>query len=202
MQNFVKKNKQISARSRWAAACSYVDRRGWRHRHDVTFINVSHCRTDRIDAVTSARDLQIRSKRERERERERELLGRSRCIVVKSPPSLCGWIDWLSALFRKSLIAEEVRQPVADAEFSKNGKGGRIKRQEPSPRRGPEAGDPGWKIGSYRRGSGWLGSRVVSVLDSGAEGPGFKSQPRRYPVTVLSKLFTLIVLLFTKQRNR
>ena len=25
---------------------------------------------------------------------------------------------------------------------------------------------------------GWLGSRVVSVLDSGAEGPGFKSQPR------------------------
>jgi len=24
---------------------------------------------------------------------------------------------------------------------------------------------------------GWLGSRVVSVLDSGAEGPGFKSQP-------------------------
>ena len=26
---------------------------------------------------------------------------------------------------------------------------------------------------------GWLGSRVVSVLDSGAEGPGFKSQSRR-----------------------
>ena len=26
---------------------------------------------------------------------------------------------------------------------------------------------------------GWLGSRVVSVLDSGAVGPGFKSQPRR-----------------------
>ena len=26
---------------------------------------------------------------------------------------------------------------------------------------------------------GWLGSRVVGVLDSGAEGPGFKSQPRR-----------------------
>jgi len=26
---------------------------------------------------------------------------------------------------------------------------------------------------------GWLGSRVVSVLDSGAEGPGFKSQPWR-----------------------
>ena len=26
--------------------------------------------------------------------------------------------------------------------------------------------------------NGWLGSRVVSVLDSGAEGPGFKSQPR------------------------
>ena len=33
-------------------------------------------------------------------------------------------------------------------------------------------------------------SRVVSVLDSGAEGPGFKSQPRRSRVTVLGKLFT------------
>ena len=31
---------------------------------------------------------------------------------------------------------------------------------------------------------------MVSVLDSGAEGPGFKSQPRRCQVTVLSKLFT------------
>ena len=48
----------------------------------------------------------------------------------------------------------------------------------------------------------WLGSRVVSVLDSGAEGPGFKSQPRRCRVTVLGKLFTLIVHLFTKQINR
>jgi len=41
-------------------------------------------------------------------------------------------------------------------------------------------------------------SRVVSVLNSG---PGFKSQPRRCRVTVLGKLFTLIVPLFTKQRN-
>ena len=41
---------------------------------------------------------------------------------------------------------------------------------------------------------GWLGSRVVSVLDSGAEEPGFKSQSRRCRVTVLGKLFTLIVL--------
>jgi len=48
---------------------------------------------------------------------------------------------------------------------------------------------------------GWLGSRVVSVLESGAEGPGFKSQPRRCRVTVLGKLFTPIVPLFTKQRN-
>jgi len=47
----------------------------------------------------------------------------------------------------------------------------------------------------------WLGSRVVGVLDSGAEGPGFKSQPRRCRVTVLGKLFTPIVPLFTKQRN-
>ena len=50
-------------------------------------------------------------------------------------------------------------------------------------------------------GHGWLGSRVVGVLDSGAEGPGFKSQPRRCRVTVLSKLFTPVVPLFTKQRN-
>ena len=49
--------------------------------------------------------------------------------------------------------------------------------------------------------SGWLGSRVVSVLDSGAEGPGFKSQPRRCRLAVLGKLFTPIVPLFTKQRN-
>ena len=31
----------------------------------------------------------------------------------------------------------------------------------------------------------WLGSQVVSVLDSGAEGPGFKSQLRHCRVTVL-----------------
>jgi len=48
---------------------------------------------------------------------------------------------------------------------------------------------------------GWLGSRVVSVLDSGAEGPGFKSQPRRCRVTVVGKLFTPVVPLFTKQQN-
>jgi len=47
----------------------------------------------------------------------------------------------------------------------------------------------------------WLGSRVVSVLDSGAEGSGFKSQSRRCRVTVLGKLFTPIVPLFTKQQN-
>jgi len=48
---------------------------------------------------------------------------------------------------------------------------------------------------------GWLGSRVVSMLDSGAGGPGFKSQPGRCRVTVLGKLFTLTVPLFTKQQN-
>ena len=48
---------------------------------------------------------------------------------------------------------------------------------------------------------GWLGSRVVSVLDSGAEGPGFKSQLQRCRVTVLGKLFTPIVPLFTKHQN-
>jgi len=39
------------------------------------------------------------------------------------------------------------------------------------------------------------------VLDSGAEGPGFKSQPRLCRVTVLGKLFTPIVPLFTEQQN-
>ena len=34
---------------------------------------------------------------------------------------------------------------------------------------------------------------MVSVLDSGLEGPGFKSQPQRCRVTVLGKLFTSIV---------
>jgi len=34
---------------------------------------------------------------------------------------------------------------------------------------------------------GWFGSRVVSVLDSGTEEPGFKSQSRRCRVTVLGK---------------
>jgi len=46
-----------------------------------------------------------------------------------------------------------------------------------------------------------LGSRVVSMLDTDTEGPGFKSLPRRCRVTVLGKLFTPVVPLFTKQRN-
>ena len=33
---------------------------------------------------------------------------------------------------------------------------------------------------SYERQTGWLGSRVVSVLDSSAEGPGFKSHDSRH----------------------
>ena len=47
----------------------------------------------------------------------------------------------------------------------------------------------------------WLSGRVVSVLDSGAEGLGFKSQLQRCRVTVLGKLLTHIVPLFTKQQN-
>ena len=47
----------------------------------------------------------------------------------------------------------------------------------------------------------WLGSRVVSMLGSGAERTEFKSQPRRCRVTVLGKLFTPIVPLFDKQQN-
>ena len=47
----------------------------------------------------------------------------------------------------------------------------------------------------------WLGSWVVSLLGSGAEGPGFKSQPWCCRVTVLHKLFTPFMPLFTKQQN-
>ena len=47
----------------------------------------------------------------------------------------------------------------------------------------------------------WLGSQVVSMLDSGAEGPEFKLQLRCCRVSVLGKLFTPIVLVFTKQQN-
>ena len=39
----------------------------------------------------------------------------------------------------------------------------------------------------------WHSNRVVSMLDSGAEGSGFKSQSRRCQVTVSGKLFTPIV---------
>ena len=53
----------------------------------------------------------------------------------------------------------------------------------------------------YKLLSWWLGSRVVSMLDLGAEGPGFKSQSRCCRVTVLGKLFTPIVPLFIKQQN-
>jgi len=48
---------------------------------------------------------------------------------------------------------------------------------------------------------GWFGSRVVSVLDSGAVGSRLESQPRRCRVIVLGKLFTPIVPLFTNQRS-
>jgi len=45
-----------------------------------------------------------------------------------------------------------------------------------------------------------LGSRVVSVLDSGTGGPGLKSQLRRCQETVLGKLFTPIMTVFTKTK--
>jgi len=47
-----------------------------------------------------------------------------------------------------------------------------------------------YDIASFLRLSGWLGSRVVSVLDSGAEGPVFKSQSRCCRVTVLRCVHT------------
>ena len=59
-----------------------------------------------------------------------------------------------------------------------------------------------WLVGAkYYSVRAWLGSRVVSVLDSGSEGSGFKSQSRRCRVTVLGKQFTPIVPLFAKQQN-
>ena len=45
------------------------------------------------------------------------------------------------------------------------------------------------------------GGRLPLLSARPAEGSGFKSQPRRCRVTVLGKLFTPIVPLFTKQRN-
>ena len=42
---------------------------------------------------------------------------------------------------------------------------------------------------------------MVSVLDSFAIVPGLKLQPRHCRVTVLGKLFTPVLPLFTKQRN-
>jgi len=56
-------------------------------------------------------------------------------------------------------------------------------------------------LNCYYYKNGWFGSRVISVLDLGAEGPGFISQPRRCRVIVLGKLFTPIVPVFAKQQN-
>ena len=38
--------------------------------------------------------------------------------------------------------------------------------------------------------TGWLGSRMVSVLDLGAEGPGFKSQSRRCRISLRQTVHT------------
>ena len=42
---------------------------------------------------------------------------------------------------------------------------------------------------------------LACCMDSGAEEPEFRSQPLRCMVTVLGKLFTPILPLFTKQQN-
>jgi len=49
--------------------------------------------------------------------------------------------------------------------------------------------------------SGWLGSRVVSVLDSGAEGPAFKSQSRRCGVIVFTFTFTFFTRVSRYQKG-
>jgi len=63
----------------------------------------------------------------------------------------------------------------------------------------PGLADPNSPLACISAEVGWLCGQVVGVLDSGAEEPGFKSQSRRCRVTVLGKLFTPIVPLFTKQ---
>ena len=80
-------------------------------------------------------------------------------------------------------------------EGERKGRKGGVKERE---RKGKERGNG---FAGPMSNSGWLGSRVVSLLDSGAEGPGFKSQPRRCRVTVLGKLLTPIVPQFIKQQN-
>ena len=55
--------------------------------------------------------------------------------------------------------------------------------------------------GNYCQFTSRLGSRVVSALDSGTEGSGFKSQRRCCRVTVLGKLLIPTVPLFTKQQK-
>ena len=47
----------------------------------------------------------------------------------------------------------------------------------------------------------YLLTLIVARYSGAVYGPGFKSQPRRCRVTVLGKLFTPIVPLFTKQQN-
>ena len=50
--------------------------------------------------------------------------------------------------------------------------------------------------------AGWLGSRVVSVLDSGAEGAGSNRSRNAVGNSLRqTKLFTPVVPLFTKQQN-
>ena len=55
-----------------------------------------------------------------------------------------------------------------------------------------------YAVSNVATGGSVADSRVVSVLDSGTEAPGFKSQPQRCRVTVLGKLYTPIMPLFTK----
>ena len=49
--------------------------------------------------------------------------------------------------------------------------------------------------------NGWLGSRVVSVMDSGAEARVQIAVATLSGITVLGKLYTPVVPLFTKQQN-
>ena len=112
---------------------------------------------------------------------------RWRYVVCGCRAGLAGWMAW-----HVDLLDASIRMPLRKRTTTENVHG--------------VTADPFWRITdssvyySSKR-NGWLGSRVVSVLDSGAEGPGFKSQPRRCRVTDLGKLLTPIVPLFTEQQN-
>jgi len=117
----------------------------------------------------------------------------------------------LQLLVFRSLARSDHRRPAADVQVERRRSTPAVLQQPRETRRvlGRAAREgirqvsqlPAASLSRHYRSLWVLGSRAVSVLVSGAEGPGFKSQPRRCRVKVLGKLFTPVVPLFTKQQN-